>query len=408
MQKLGFGHDTLESAFAVELGLRLTSVRNVTWDAARGEVDAVASVEVTKTPVSDARTPRSSRCVGRVRCVGGDASAWSASLRSNERQWSCGSQPRTACSSWRSTSQASITTPSTVPQRTPNFVRNPLCSTDFCEVAMATRRVNVSTSTRDWNPHCNDDDNRPEDEAAAPRCNRPSRTRRAAPRPRAGQAPIDEAALVTSTRGRSEQLRWSAPMTRVLIVEDDGEMAGMLRTHLANEGYDVDVASTTRRRDRGRHGGRAGPRAPRHRARARGRPRGVPRAPAHERRPDDLSDRPRPRDRSDRGAQDGRRRLHGQAVLARRGLRAHRVRPAQDDAARAGHDPDEPTMSFGAAADQRGDPRGAPRRRAHRAAPRRSSRCSRSWPPRRAASTRASSCSRTCGCRRPSGRAARR
>jgi DNA-binding response OmpR family regulator len=34
-------------------------------------------------------------------------------------------------------------------------------------------------------------------------------------------------------------------MTRILVVEDDAEMAGMLRSHLANEGYDVDVASST-------------------------------------------------------------------------------------------------------------------------------------------------------------------
>jgi two-component system phosphate regulon response regulator PhoB len=33
-------------------------------------------------------------------------------------------------------------------------------------------------------------------------------------------------------------------MTRVLIVEDDAEMVGMLRTHLTSEGFDVDVAST--------------------------------------------------------------------------------------------------------------------------------------------------------------------
>jgi two-component system, OmpR family, phosphate regulon response regulator PhoB len=33
-------------------------------------------------------------------------------------------------------------------------------------------------------------------------------------------------------------------MTRVLVIEDDAEMVGMLRTHLTSEGYDVDVAST--------------------------------------------------------------------------------------------------------------------------------------------------------------------
>lgn len=34
-------------------------------------------------------------------------------------------------------------------------------------------------------------------------------------------------------------------MTRLLIVEDDADMAGMLRTHLVSEGYDVDVATST-------------------------------------------------------------------------------------------------------------------------------------------------------------------
>jgi DNA-binding response OmpR family regulator len=33
-------------------------------------------------------------------------------------------------------------------------------------------------------------------------------------------------------------------MTRVLIIEDDAEMVGLLRSHLTSEGYDVDVAST--------------------------------------------------------------------------------------------------------------------------------------------------------------------
>ena len=34
-------------------------------------------------------------------------------------------------------------------------------------------------------------------------------------------------------------------MSRILLVEDDAEMAGMLRAHLVAEGYDVDVASST-------------------------------------------------------------------------------------------------------------------------------------------------------------------
>lgn len=33
-------------------------------------------------------------------------------------------------------------------------------------------------------------------------------------------------------------------MTRVLIVEDDADMVGLLRSHLTSEGYDVDVASS--------------------------------------------------------------------------------------------------------------------------------------------------------------------
>ncbi len=33
-------------------------------------------------------------------------------------------------------------------------------------------------------------------------------------------------------------------MTRVLIVEDDAEMAALLKSHLSTEGYDVDVATT--------------------------------------------------------------------------------------------------------------------------------------------------------------------
>jgi len=34
-------------------------------------------------------------------------------------------------------------------------------------------------------------------------------------------------------------------VSRILLVEDDAEMAGMLRAHLVAEGYDVDVASST-------------------------------------------------------------------------------------------------------------------------------------------------------------------
>jgi len=45
-------------------------------------------------------------------------------------------------------------------------------------------------------------------------------------------------------RGQFEHTWDNALMARVLIVEDDTEMVSMLRTHLASEGYDVDVAST--------------------------------------------------------------------------------------------------------------------------------------------------------------------
>jgi two-component system, OmpR family, phosphate regulon response regulator PhoB len=51
-------------------------------------------------------------------------------------------------------------------------------------------------------------------------------------------------ALVTSQRGLGTRAWGAARMTRVLVIEDDAEMVGMLRTHLTSEGYDVDVAST--------------------------------------------------------------------------------------------------------------------------------------------------------------------
>lgn len=49
--------------------------------------------------------------------------------------------------------------------------------------------------------------------------------------------------LVTSARVLGPRAWGATAVTRVLIVEDDVEMAGMLRTHLSAEGYDVDVAT---------------------------------------------------------------------------------------------------------------------------------------------------------------------
>jgi DNA-binding response OmpR family regulator len=51
-------------------------------------------------------------------------------------------------------------------------------------------------------------------------------------------------ALVTSSRGRLPHTWGATHVTRVLIVEDDNEMATLLRTHLATEGYDVEVANS--------------------------------------------------------------------------------------------------------------------------------------------------------------------
>ena len=50
--------------------------------------------------------------------------------------------------------------------------------------------------------------------------------------------------LVSSARVLGPHTWGATTVTRVLVVEDDAEMAGMLKTHLSAEGYDVDVASS--------------------------------------------------------------------------------------------------------------------------------------------------------------------